>query len=214
MKLSFSMDALDAAGSKAWRLQDDMQHWRSCLYGEPMQDRDARFGEPAAAEEWHGLRMKRDKNVGLVVRKKPGAFDFLMRGIFTHAVLHRFSAAPIPDKQQMLDTIRALAAGTPWLPHLNIAGHFRALDTTQERIIGNLHIAVRGEIASSEAYIGVQAAENSTLMDITYRQFLAGWLQHLNSGNMAVFVPDIEKLKAETADNEAIRHWQYESTVN
>jgi len=193
MKFSFSIDALDAAGAKAWRLQDDMQHWRSCIYAEPMQEKDAHFADPAAAEAFNGRRMKRDKSLGLIARDKPGAFDFLMRGIFAHAVLHRFSPAPIPDKQQMTDTIAALEPGTPWLLYLDVAGHFRVLDTTKEHIIGNLRIAVRGEIASAEAYVGIQAAENEAMMDLHYRQFLGGWLEHLRSGNMAVFIPDAEK---------------------
>ncbi len=204
------MDALDAAGAKAWRLQDDMQHWRSCIYAEPMQEKDARFADPAAAEALNGRRMKSDKQLGLVTRDKPGAFDFLMRGIFAHAVLHRFSPAPIPDKQQMIDTIAALEAGTPWLLYLDVTGHFRALNTTDEHIIGNLRIAVRGEIASAEAYVGIQAAENEAMMALHYRQFLGGWLEHLRSGNMAVFVPDAEKTEQENDYIPKIRDWQHE----
>jgi len=210
MKFSFSIDALDAAGAKAWRLQDDQQHWRSCIYAETMQENDARFAEPAAAEALHGRRMKRDKQFGLIARDKPGAFDFLMRGIFAHAVLHRFSPASIPGKQQMLDTIAALEPGTPWLLFLDVAGHFRVLDSTKEHIIGNLRIAVRGEIASAEAYVGVQAAENEALMDISYRQFLGGWLTHLNSGNMSVFVPDVEKTEPQDDYIAKIRNWQHQ----
>jgi len=210
MKLAFSMDALDAAGSRAWRLQSDNQHWRSCVYAEPMQAQDARLEDIKAAQALHGRRMKRDKESGLVIREKPGAFDFLMRGIFAHAVLHRFSAAPIPDKQQMLETIAKLEAGTPWLLYLDVAGHFQALDTTSEAIIGNLRIAVRGEIASSENYVGQIAAANDAMMDLHYRQFLGGWLAHLNSGNMAVFVPDAEKTDTQNNYLSRINSWQPE----
>jgi len=210
MKLAFSMDALDAAGSRAWRLQADKQHWRSCIYAEPMQNQDARLEDRVAAETLHGRRMKRDKEAGLIIREKPGAFDFLMRGIFTHAVLHRFSATPIPDKEQMMDTIGKLEAATPWLLYVDVAGHFKALDTTCEPIIGNLRIAVRGEIASAEAYVGKLAAANEAMMDLQYRQFLGGWLGHLRSGNMAVFIPDAEKTDTQENYLSRINDWQHE----
>jgi len=196
MKLAYSIDALDAAGSHAWRLQSDGRQWRPCIYAEALQDTDAQFSS-AEAEEKNGRRMQPDKDCGLVMRGKPGMFDFLMRGIYTHAVLHRLSLPPIPSQEQMLSMIAGLAPGTPWLLYLDAAAHFRALDSNLERIIGNLAIAVRGEIASSPAYIGPQAVENDALMDRTWRQFLGGWLDHLQSGNMAVFVPDVEKLKSE-----------------
>lgn len=69
---------------------------------------------------------------------------------------------------------------------------------------------MRGEIASSEDYIGPKAAANETMMQNLYRQFLAGWLDHLKSSNMNVFVPDLEKLKEESTYIEEIRNWQHE----
>jgi len=196
MKLAFTIDALDAAGSHAWRLQNDRLQWRACIYAEALQEGDLRLSS-SDAEDLNGRRMQADKDCGLVMRDKPGMFDFLMRGIYTHAVLHRISSPPLPSQDQMLSTIAALVPGTPWLLYLDAAAHFRVLDTNRERIIGNLAIAVRGEIASSPAYVGPQAVENDALMDRTWRQFLGGWLDHLQSGNMAVFVPDVEKLKSE-----------------
>jgi len=196
MKLAFSIDALDAAGSHAWRLQKDGLQWRSCIYAEALQADDAQLSS-AEAEKLSGRRMQPDEDCGLIMRNKAGMFDFLMRGIFTHAVLHRLSSPPIPSLDQMLSSIAGLSPGTPWLLYLDAAGHFRTLDTSRERIIGNLAIAVRGEIASSPAYIGPQAIGNDALMDRTWRQFLGGWLDHLHSGNMAVFVPDVEKLTSE-----------------
>ena len=137
-------------------------------------------------------------------------FDFLARGIFAHAVLHRLSAAPVPDRDQMLATIRDMQPGTPWLMYLDVAGHFRALDTLHHRIIGNLDIAVRGEIASSAEFVGPKAADDDKLTGELWRQFLGGWLEHLNTSKMAVFVPDVEKLKEEAAYLDAIRNWQHE----
>jgi len=207
MSLAFSIDALEASGKHAWRLQSDMQHWRPCTYAEALNDDDARLTSPEEAEKFNGLRMQRDDDLGLVMRGRPGPFDFLLRGIYTHAVQHRLTSPPVPDFKQMLDVIAGLSPGTPWLLYLDSSAQFRALDSCREPIIGNLEIAVRGEIASSSAYVGEQAVLDELLMDRTWRQFLGGWLDHLQSGNMAIFVPDVEKLKSE-ADYLASIHKQ------
>jgi len=210
MNICFSIDALSPSGAKAWRLQEN-QHWRECIYAEPLQAGDARITNKADAEVWLNLRLKQDKETVLRVQKKAGRFDFLMRGIFAHAVLHRISSAPLPDKDQMIDCFRQLEPGTAWLVYLNVAGQFKAINTTTTSIISNLDIAVRGEIASSEDYVGSKAAANTLMMDQHYHQFLAGWLEHLSSSNMHVFVPDIEKLKALDDYINAINNWQPEA---
>ncbi|MDQ6982160.1 MAG: hypothetical protein Q9M08_04035 [Mariprofundus sp.] len=213
MNICFSIDALSPSAAKAWRLlQNDS--WRECLYAEPLQHGDARIADKKSAEYWLNRRLKKDKKTALAPQKKAGKFDFLMRGIFAHAVLHRTSSAPVPDKHQMQDCYAQLEPGTPWLIYLGVAGHFRALDTNKISIISNLDIAVRGEIASSEDYIGPKATTNDTMMDHLYRQFLAGWLDHLISSNMNIFVPDIEKLKDESDYIESIRSWQHEPSLD
>ncbi len=213
MKLCFSIDALSPSGAKAWRLLED-NSWRECIYAEPLQHGDARITDKFNAEEWLNRRLKKDPDSVLTPQKKAGKFDFLMRGIFSHAVLHRTSGAPIPDKKQLLAALAQLQPGTPWLLYLDVAGHFRALDTDKRSIMSNLDIAVRGEIASSEDYIGSKAAANESMMDNLYRQFLAGWLDHLTSSNMNVFVPDIEKLKAESDYIDAISNWHPEQPAD
>jgi hypothetical protein len=207
LKLFFSIDALSPSGAKAWRLLEN-QNWRECIYAEPLKSGDARITDRQSAEFWVGRRLKKDQETTLKPQQKAGRFDFLMRSIFAHAVLHRGSPAPVPDKDQMINCFGQLEPGTPWLVYLDVASHYRALDTSRTSIISNLDIAVRGEIASSEDHIGPKAAANKKMMDNLYHQFLAGWVDHLKSSNMNVFVPDIEKLKKETDYIEAIRNWR------
>ncbi|MDQ6954136.1 MAG: hypothetical protein Q9M20_01665 [Mariprofundaceae bacterium] len=207
MNINFSIDALSPAGDKAWRLQDDGT-WRACMYAEALKKHDAHITSKTLAEDWAGRRMEKDKELGLIAKNKAGMFDFLMRGVFAHAVLHRLSAASLPNKDQMLHTTAALEPGTAWLIYLNVAGQFKAIDANNSKIIGNLDIAVRGEIASSGDYIGEQAILNNELMCNTYLQFLAGWLEHLSTSNMGVFIPDVEKLKEQTEYIKAITSWQ------
>ncbi len=207
MKLSFTIDALSARGDKAWRLQNDMETWRPCTYAESIQAGDAEITAREQAEPWTGRRLIADKELGLIAREKAGRFDFLMRGIFAHAVLHRMSSAPLPDRDQMLVVMRSLKPGTPWLLYLNPAGQFTSIDTRGAKIIGNLDIAVRGEIASSEDYIGPKAAGNEAMMNTLYHQFIAGWWEHLTTAQMSVFVPDADKLKEESFYIEKIEGW-------
>lgn len=209
MKLNFTIDVLSASGAHAWRLQTD-QSWRECIYAEPIKPGDAQISDKESAEAWHGRRLRKDKEYGLIPQKKAGMFDFLMRGNFAHAVLHRYSSAPLPNKDQMIATIAELETGIAWLLYLNISGQFTALDTNKHSIISNLEIAVRGEIASSGDYIGARASRDEKLMNALYHQFLAGWLDHLNSSNMNIFVPDPEKLKEEKFYISDIQNWSHE----
>jgi hypothetical protein len=210
MKLGLSMDALSASSDEAWRLQADRQHWLPCAFAADLRPDDALFETPDEAKRLAGQRLKRDKALGLKPVGRPGMFDFLMRGIFVHPVVHRFSPAPIPDKAQMTATVADLAPGTPWLVYLDLGGSFRALDSATTHIIGNLDIAVRGEIASSPDHVGPKAGGDARLMDEIYRQFLAGWLEHLKSRRLGVFVTDVEKLKDEATLLQSIASWQHE----
>jgi len=209
MKTCFSIDALSPSGANAWRLLEN-DSWRECVYAEALKAGDKQITDKKSAEQWSGRRLKKDRDAILIPQKKAGTFDFLMRGIFAHAVLHRSSSAPIPAKEQMIACYKALKPGTPWLVYLNVSGHFMALDTSKVSIMINLDIAVRGEIASSEEYVGPIAAAKDTMMNELYKQFLAGWLDHLKSSNMNVFVPDPEKLKDDADYIEEIRNWQCE----
>jgi len=209
MKLCFSIDALSPAANKAWRLQAN-DTWRPIQYAEALQAGDATIDKTEVAESWVARRMQQDQDMGLIAKEKMGMFDFLSRSIYAHAVLHRLSDAPIPQRSQMIEVVASLTVGTAWLLYLNPAGQFTALDSNAEKIIGNLNIAVRGEIASSETYIGVLASQNENLMDVTYRQFLEGWLEHLKTSNMSIFVPDVEKLNEKDEILEKIQQWQHE----
>ena len=211
MQLFFTIDALSAKGDKAWRLQSDLKSWRESIYAETYQKGDAQIGDRAVADAWVGRRLIKDKELGLTAKGKAGTFDFLMRGIFAHVILHRLSSAPLPDKTEMLKVICDLKPGTPWLLYLNPAGQFMALDTNHEKTIGNLDIAVRGEIASSEDYIGPKAVKNEAVMRGLYHQFIAGWDEHLRTSQMSVFIPDEDKLKEEAFYIERIQNWQSSS---
>ena len=210
MKLCFSVDALSSAGDRAWRLLEDGQHWRPCSFAEALQPTDARLTDKETLKSWIGQRLRADRELALAPKGKPGMFDFLVRGIFAHAIIHRLSAAPLPDKEDLRQCMAASIPGTPWLIYINLAGHFKALDSASNRIIGNLDIAVRGEIASAEEYTGPKAAGKETYIDGLYHQFLAGWWEHLNSHRLAVFVPDNEKLEELEKIKQRIIEWQPE----
>ncbi len=209
MKLFFSVDALSLLGDKAWRLQED-KSWRVCNFGEPLTSNDAKLTEKKEVSSWVNVRLKKDKALGLKVNGKAGMFDFLMRGIFAHVIIHRLSAAPIPNKDIMIQTIAQAEVGTPWLLYLDLAGNFRMLHSEQTLIIANPDIAVRGEIASSASFIGKEAIKNEEMINTLYHQFIAGWLTHLETSRLSVFVPDTEDIRPLEECIKNIQDWQHE----
>ncbi|RME83002.1 MAG: hypothetical protein D6771_06360, partial [Zetaproteobacteria bacterium] len=117
---------------------------------------------------------------------------------------------PIPDRAQLADCLRALAPGIPWLVYLDLGGVFRGLDTRTEPIIGNLRIAVRGEIASAPAYVGEAAAADALQVDTLFRQFLAGWVEHLHTGRTGIFIPEPEESPPVQESLRRIQAWRPE----
>jgi len=214
MKLCFSVDALSSAGDHAWRLLEDGKHWRPSSFAEALQPGDGKLTDRETLQAWVGRRLRSDKEFCLIPKDKPGRFDFFMRGIFAHAIIHRLSSAPLPDREDLIQCMASSTPGTAWLIYLDLAGHFKALDTNKNRIIGNLDIAVRGEVASAEAYVGKEAASKAAYVDGLYHQFLAGWWEHLNSRRLSVFVPDTEKLEELDQIRQKILDWEPEACAS
>lgn len=214
MNIAFSIDALSASGDKSWRLMRDQRHWRPITFADDLKPEDARMENLDDVRAWMGRRLVKDKEFGLVPKGRPGIFDFLMRGIFAHAIVHRFSPAPIPDRGELEATLRKATPGRPWLIHLDLAGHFRAIDTSSRSILNDPAIAVRGEIASSSAYVGEDAAASKTYIETLYRQFLAGWLQHLQTRRVGIFVPDAERTEDDAVLKRAIEAWKPEKLLD
>jgi len=209
MQLFFSVDALSLLGDKAWRLEKN-RTWRTCKFGEPLQGTDARITDKKDVRDWINVRLQKDEEFGLKVKGKAGLFDFLSRGIFAHVILHRLSPAPVPNKDLMVQTIAQAEVGTPWLLYLDLAGNFRMLHSEETPIIANPDIAVRGEIASSASYVGEDAVKNQDMMDSLYYQFVAGWLMHLETSRLSVFVPDLEDIRPLEECIKSIQDWEHE----
>lgn len=209
----FSVDALSLLGNQAWRLQDDKKTWRPCHFSEALSPHDARLTDADEVSSWINVRLQKDADWGLIGKGKAGVFDFLMRGIFAHVILHRLSPPPLPIQDLMIQAIAKAEVGTPWLLYLDLGGNFRMLKSEESKIIGNPAIAVRGEIASSAAFIGEQAIHNTAMMDTLYHQFIAGWLEHLTTSRLSVFVPDTEDIRPLEECIAAIHNWQPESVA-
>ncbi len=210
MNIIFSVIAMPQLGKKMWRLQDD-NTWRLLATpDEPLKEHDAKLTDKEEVQSWINVRLVEDKDTGLKVKGKTGIFDFLVSGILSHVVVHRLSPAPIPDKTQMIQTIAKSEVGVPWLLYLDLAGNFRMLNSDKTPIIGNPDIAVRGEIASSAAYVGKEAAANAEKMDILYHQFIAGWLTHLQTRRLSVFIPETKDMHSLEDCIEKIKAWKHE----
>ncbi len=213
MKLFFSVGAMPQVGKKAWRLQDDGT-WRSCTPGEPLKEHDAKLTDKKEVSNWINVRLVEDKETGLKAKGKVRLFDFFVSGILSYVTVHRLSPAPVPDKAQMINAIAQAEVGKPWLLYIDLAGNFRMLNSDETPIIANPDIAVRGEIASSQAFIGKQAAQNTEKMDELYLQFIAGWLTHLETRRLSVFIPETKDIHSLEDCIEKIKAWKHEELPN
>ncbi len=209
MKLCFSVDALSLLGNKAWRLQKN-NTWRPCKFAEDLQSGDTKLTNKQEVGQWFSVRLQKDKELGLKPKGKAGIFDFMMRGIFSHVIVHRLSPAPVPNKNDMMQVIAQAEVGTPWLLYLDLSGNFRMLHSEQTPIMTNPDIAVRGEIASAAGFIGKEAVQNTAMMNTLYHQFVAGWLMHLETRRLSVFIPDTEDIRPLGECIEKIKAWQHE----
>ncbi|MDQ6964692.1 MAG: hypothetical protein Q9M13_07205 [Mariprofundales bacterium] len=187
----FTIDALLDSGRRAWRMSDGRKRWRSATFAEDMQRDDAMLTDIGSVEEWLGVRMRQNSSLGLVAQGRSGLFNFLQRGIFTHAVIHRTSSAPLPDREQMCSVLADMEVGCAQILYLDLVAIFRSRPATQ--LINNPTIAVRGEVASSAQFIGVDAADNSAYTSMLWQQFTAGWLHHLGSRRTNCFIPNLEQ---------------------
>jgi len=204
MKMAFSLDALSSSAQKAWRLKQDQQ-WLPCTFAQDVEANDLLITQKNAVKPWQGKRLKQSKQ-GMVISEKAGFFDFLMRGIFIHPTLHRFSPAPLPSKENIIHCIHTATANKAQLLHLNLAGQFQLLDIAKHNIIANLDIAVRGDIASSSEYLGATVKLES--LDTLYLQFLSGWLEHLQKKRLGIFIPELRKTQPEDELMHDILNWQ------
>ncbi|MDQ6962883.1 MAG: hypothetical protein Q9M28_10240 [Mariprofundaceae bacterium] len=209
MKLAFSLDAMSSSAQKSWRLGVDEQ-WHVCQFSQDVGAEDYLIDDPDELKKWQGKRLKKT-NTGMVVSDKAGLFDFLMRGNFVYPVLQRFSAPTLPSKENLEQCIRHGRAGKAQLLYLNLAGQFSLLDTTNNPIIGNLNIAVRGEIASSSLYVGADVSQ--IFLDIWYVQFLHAWLEHLKCKRLGIFIPEPHKTKSEDEITADILNWQPQTVI-
>jgi len=196
MNIVFTIDALIDSGKEAWRLTANQAVqgqplWRGAKFAEALQRGDYMAESGDAIHHQLGLRLRKDRQFGLVQCGRSGVFDFLQRGIFTHAVVHRLGGAPLPDVAQLRSTIAAMAPGQAQLLYLDLGGVFRSRPATG--LIHNIAIAVRGEVASSAQFLGEDAAANDDYIAMLWQQFAAGWWQHLSSRRINTFVPPLEQ---------------------
>ncbi|RMH51510.1 MAG: hypothetical protein D6682_04335 [Zetaproteobacteria bacterium] len=188
MNVVFTIDALLDSGRRAWRLCADRERWREVRFAGDLAAGDAALRAMEEVRPLLGLRLATDKRHGLVRRGRAGMFDFMQRGIFSHAIVHRLAPAPLPDRGQMVATLAAMEPGRPQLLYLDLGACFRSREAVD--LLHNPEIAVRGEVASSPGFIGPEAAARESYVALLWQQFTAGWWQHLATRRINCFVPD------------------------
>lgn len=202
-----SIDALNPAGTKAWRLQTD-HGWRRARFAEPLRGGDFATTEPDEARPWLAGRVGRDRGDGLAWEAAPGREAFAPGEVSLHAIAHRHQAPPLPEREDL----RAVLAGAETTGRrtlcLDLEGRFLLREPAGPPVGGDPALAAHGDSLSGSGYLGPGAAADTAYVDEHYRNFLGAWYQHLRSGRVSVYAgePLWDLPAAELA--ERIRGWE------
>ena len=107
--------------------------------------------------------------------------------VFIYPVFHRFE---VPRKFSMQEMREVIASGDDSELNslvLDLNGRFSFMNTNLA--MRNPNVAVRNEaFAPGNGYVGVGASEDRSFVGETYLGMLEGWLTHLKTGKLEVFV--------------------------
>jgi len=120
---------------------------------------------------------------------------------FTDPRVYRITKPKLFTKGEMLETIAAGIDDKVNVLVVDINGKFQLLDFHQD-LIGRRNfapIAVRHEAyCAGNGYVGFQAARDERFRNDEYLSSLEGWLTHLKTGKLDIFIDYCEGKKSET----------------
>ena len=202
-----SIDGLNPAGTKAWRLQAD-HSWRKARFTEPLQAGDFATGDPEEARHWLAGRLTKDWRGRVSWEAAPQRSTFAPGEISLHAVAHRHQAAPVPDRDELQRLIASAPTDGRRTLCLHLNGHFLLREPEAHSVAGDPVLAAHGDSLSGSGYLGPDAAADDTYIDDHYRNFLGAWYHHLRTGRVSVYAGEpLWDLSAEEL-TERIKAWE------
>jgi hypothetical protein len=202
-----SIDGLNPAGTKAWRLQTD-HSWRKARFAEALQKGDFTTEDPEAARRWLAGRLIKDWRGRVSWEAAPGRSTFAPGEISLQAVAHRHQPAPVPEREELERVIAGARSDGRRTLCLHLNGHFLLREPEEHSVAGDPALAAHGDSLSGSGYLGPDAAADATYIDDHYRNFLGAWYHHLRSGRVSVYAGEPLWDLSTEALIERIRAWE------
>lgn len=201
-----TIDALNPAGTKAWRLQTD-HTWRKARFAEALREGDFASSDPDEVRPWLAGRLSKDWRGRLTWDPAPGRTTFAPGEISLHAIAHRSQPAPVPDREELRQAIAGGETSGRRTLCLHLNGRF-LLRRPEEPTAGDPALAAYSDSLSGSAYLGPEAAQDERYIGDHYRNFLGAWYHHLRTGRVGVYAGEpLWDFSAEELA-ERIRAWQ------
>ena len=181
-----TLDALNPAGTKAWRLQTD-HTWRQTQFGDPLQEGDFAASDPEEVRPWLAGRLAKDWRGRLNWKAAPGRSAFALGEISLHAIAHRSQPAPVPDREELQRVIAGAEAKDRRTLCLHLNGRFLLRRPEEPSPAGDPALAAYSDSLTGTAYLGPEAAEDERYIDDHYRNFLGAWYHHLQTGRVGIY---------------------------
>ena len=208
-----SIDGLNPAGTKAWRLQTDGS-WRKAGFAEALQPGDFATADPEEARRWLAGRLTKDWRGRVSWEAAPERSTFAPGEISLQAIAHRRQPAPVPDRAELERVIAGARTEGRRTLCLHLNGHFLLREPEEHPVGGDPALAAHGDSLSGSGYLGPDAAEDRDYLAAHYRNFLGAWYQHLRSGRVSIYAGEpLWDLSAEDL-TERIRAWEPQEKSN
>ncbi len=181
-----SIDALNPAGTKAWRLGADLG-WHKTKFAGPLRESDFATRDPDEARSWLAGRVHKDWRGRITWESAPGRSTFAPGEISLHAIAHRHEVPPLPEREDLGQVVASAEEKTRRVICLDLQGRFLLRDPAQRSVSSDPALAAHSDSLMGDRFLGPEAAKDEDYLNALYGNFLGAWYQHLRSGRVSVY---------------------------
>lgn len=204
-----SIDALNPAGNKAWRLGGDGE-WHKATFAEPLREGDFATDDPDEARGWLAGRFHKDWRGRVTWEPAPDRTTFAPGEISIHAIAHRFEPPALPEREELARVLAGAGEATRRVICLDLDGGFLLRDPAERAVSGDPALAAHGDSLAGAGFLGPEAAENERYLNEVFTNFLGAWYQHLRTGRVSIYAGESPWDLSEAELCERIRAWSPE----
>lgn len=176
---------LERSPFEQWRLQTDGTY-RKLERSSDVEPDDQRFMLPGDLRRYYRTDVKANFNGNEIVANRtsgtPGEVSYVFQGIS-----HREEKVRVPAEIELMHLLRGGNDNRHNTLVLTLDGHFDLLDPGEVDIVYNPTIAARTETyAAGNGYVGPEAASMTEYVHGVYRDMLALWVEHVETGHLNI----------------------------